>query len=172
MQAQPMADAIGGLSRALLVMHAPRDEIVGIDNASRIFTAAKHPKSFVSLDDADHLLTRPADAQYAASVIAAWASRHLDEQEPDAPHDGEAVTIWGPERGFRTEITDGPHTAFADEPRDFGGTESGPSPYGHLLASLGACTGDDPAHVRRPQGHAVEAGGGAAAARQDPRARL
>src|SRR5690606_35802717 len=84
---QQLDRAVGDLRKALLVLHAPRDEVVGIDNASRIFVAAKHPKSFVSLDDADHLLTRHADAIYVAEVIAAWASRDLPE--PEQP--GEAL---------------------------------------------------------------------------------
>ena len=71
------AKTIAALGKALLVMHSPRDRIVGIDNAAKIFTAAKHPKSFVSLDDADHLLSRSGDAGYAAEVLAAWSSRFL-----------------------------------------------------------------------------------------------
>jgi alpha-beta hydrolase superfamily lysophospholipase len=76
---QRLEDKIRTLGRALLILHAPRDDVVGIDNASRIFLAAKHPKSFISLDDADHLLSRPQDAAYAAGVIAAWAARYLPQ---------------------------------------------------------------------------------------------
>ncbi|MEM6990832.1 MAG: bifunctional alpha/beta hydrolase/OsmC family protein [Myxococcota bacterium] len=136
---QPMRAAIRGLKRALLVMHAPRDEVVGIENASGIFEAARHPKSFVSLDDADHLLTRPSDAHFAASIIASWAERYL----PEADHvagDPERVVAWGPSRGFRTELAVGDHVLVGDEPVDFGGTDKGPSPYGFLQAALGACT--------------------------------
>jgi len=138
-QEQPMQRTVASLRRALLVMHAPKDEVVGIDNASQIFGAAKHPKSFVSLDDADHLLSRSQDAQYVASVIVAWAQRYLPEPALDSP-DGESVTAWGPVRGFRTELQVGPHHTVADEPKEVGGTEAGPSPYGHLLSALGACT--------------------------------
>ncbi|MEM9463660.1 MAG: alpha/beta hydrolase, partial [Myxococcota bacterium] len=81
---QPMRDAIAGLGRPLLVLHAPRDQTVGIDNASRIFAAARHPKSFVSLDDADHLLTRAPDAAFVGSVIATWAARYLDAPPSEA----------------------------------------------------------------------------------------
>jgi alpha-beta hydrolase superfamily lysophospholipase len=88
--AQNLEAAIRNLRRALLVFHAPRDEIVGIDNASRIFAAAKHPKSFVSLDDADHLLRRRADARYVAEVLAAWAGRYLGSEAADRDDTGEA----------------------------------------------------------------------------------
>jgi len=141
-QEQPMQRTIASLRRALLVMHAPEDEIVGINNASQIFGAAKHPKSFVSLDDADHLLTRRRDAQYVATVIVAWAQRYLPDPAIDATPelDGEDAIAWGPIRGFRTELQVGPHHAVADEPKSVGGTATGPSPYGHLLTALGACT--------------------------------
>jgi pimeloyl-ACP methyl ester carboxylesterase len=80
-----LTEDIAGLGRALLVLHAPRDEVVGVENATRIFTAAKHPKSFVTLDDADHLITRGRDAEYAAGVIASWAQRYLDLRPPAPP---------------------------------------------------------------------------------------
>lgn len=141
--AQRLEPALAGLRRALLVLHSPLDEVVGIDNASRIFQAAKHPKSFVSLDSADHLLRQPADARYAAEVIAAWADRYL----PEAPAsvaateagDGEVVVETGDGR-FGQEVRIGRHSLRADEPRAAGGDDTGPSPYGLLLASLGACT--------------------------------
>ncbi len=139
-----MVEAIGSLRRALLVLHAPRDTTVGVDNASRIFGAAKHPKSFVSLDDADHLLSDRADAAFAGSVIATWATRYLDPPAPPtdapAPAEGEEVVARGPETGFRTEIDAAGHPLVADEPRRVGGTDTGPGPYGLVLAGLGACT--------------------------------
>ena len=138
LEEQPMRQAIARLRRALLVMHAPRDETVGVDNAARIFDAAKHPKSFVSLDDADHLLTREEDAEFVGSVITAWAERYLPPV--DAAPEHEDVVAWGPERGFRTELTVGPHVVVADEPPSLGGSDRGPTPYGYLLAGLGACT--------------------------------
>ena len=82
---QRSASASPALRKALLIFHAPRDEIVGIENAGEIFTAARHPKSFVSLDDADHLLTRRADAIYVAEVLAAWASRYLPARREAMP---------------------------------------------------------------------------------------
>ncbi|RFP87565.1 OsmC family protein [Rhodobacteraceae bacterium 63075] len=132
------------LGKALLVLHAPRDEIVGIDNAAEIFMAAKHPKSFITLDDADHLITRPGDAEYAAEVIAAWAARYLD-MRPPAPPPGapEGITrvSEADPQGFLQDIMSGPqHHALADEPEAYGGTNRGMSPYGFLAAGLGACT--------------------------------
>jgi len=140
----PMREAIADLRRALLVLHAPRDATVGIDNATRIFQAAKHPKSFLSLDDADHLLTEPRDAEFVGSMIATWASRYLDAPLPDVdappPAEGEEVVVRGPTAGFRTEIDAAGHPLVSDEPRAAGGTDSGAGPYGLLLAGLGACT--------------------------------
>jgi putative redox protein len=139
-----LAPAIAGLGRALLVLHAPRDTVVGIDNATRIFTAAKHPKSFVTLDTADHLVSDPADADYVAGVIAAWAARYLD-LAPLVPPEGAPegvvrVTEAGPD-GFLQDIAAGPrHRMRADEPASVGGTDLGPTPYGLLAAGLGACT--------------------------------
>ncbi len=143
-QGEVLAGDIAGLKRALLVLHAPRDAIVGIDNATRIFMAAKHPKSFVTLDDADHLISRPADAEYAAEVIAAWSARYLGltapAPPPGAPEGVVRVSEVDPE-GFLQDVSSGPrHHALADEPEAYGGTDRGMSPYGFLAAGLGACT--------------------------------
>jgi uncharacterized OsmC-like protein/pimeloyl-ACP methyl ester carboxylesterase len=132
------AKHIGTLKKALLIMHSPRDHIVSIDNATKIFMAAKHPKSFVSLDDADHLLTRARDAAYAAEVLAAWASRYLEHRAPE-PVPGVRVIEAGHGR-FTEDIFAGRHRLRADEPESMGGTDTGPSPYDLLLAALGACT--------------------------------
>ncbi len=134
---------IAALRKALLVFHAPRDAIVGIDNASRIFLAAKHPKSFVSLDDADHLLSDPRDAAYVAEVLAAWAGRYLPDasaQEAPRGEDGEVIVMEDGEGPFGQTILAGKHRLRADEPDSVGGLDSGPNPYDLLLASLGACT--------------------------------
>ncbi|QJF51536.1 bifunctional alpha/beta hydrolase/OsmC family protein [Roseobacter ponti] len=137
-------DALAGLRAALLVMHAPRDEIVSIDNASRIFLGAKHPKSFVALDTADHLVSGAADAEYVADVIATWSARYLDLRRPapppGAPEGVVRVSEADPD-GFLTDIVSGEgHHLLADEPLAYGGTNRGLSPYGLLSAGLGACT--------------------------------
>ena len=139
-------EAIAALRKALLVFHSPRDTTVDIENAAQIFTAAKHPKSFVSLDDADHLLTRKEDAAYVAAVLAAWAGRYLGDAaagavRPIASSDPGVVTVSESGEGrFSQSITAGRHQLRADEPPDVGGNDSGPTPYGLLLAGLGACT--------------------------------
>lgn len=139
-----LTPAIADLRAALLILHAPRDETVSIDNASTIFLAAKHPKSFVTLDDADHLITRQRDADYAADVIAAWVSRYVTvaapAPPPGAPEGVVRVTEADP-GGFQQDIQSGPrHHAVADEPISYGGTDRGMSPYGFVAAGLGACT--------------------------------
>jgi putative redox protein len=139
-----MTPVIGALHRALLVMHAPRDTIVGIENATQIFVAARHPKSFVTLDEADHLLSNPTDADYAAEVIAAWAARYLELAPPVPPPGAPEGVVRVSEAdagGFLQNVVAGPrHHAVADEPTSFGGTDMGMSPYGFLAAALGACT--------------------------------
>jgi putative redox protein len=138
---QRLVDRVAGLRRALLVLHSPTDDTVGIDNATRIFVAAKHPKSFVSLADADHLLTRRRDALYAAHVIAAWAERYIEAVPPALNEDARAVVVTETrESKFQQAVRIGPHHFLADEPVPAGGGDSGPSPYEWLLAGLGACT--------------------------------
>lgn len=133
-------EVISELGKALLVIHSPQDSIVGIENASEIYLAAKHPKSFVSLDGADHLMSETKDSQYAGNLIGPWASRYIEEsQEYEVAPEGEVWTrISG--NGFLTEITAGKHYMIADEPEGSGGTDIGPSPYGYLLSALGSCT--------------------------------
>lgn len=139
-----LTEALPQLGAALLVLHAPRDAIVGIDNASTIFLAAKHPKSFISLDDADHFLSREQDAEYVADVISSWSSRYLDiAPEPKSPTVPEGVVrvAEAEASGFRQDITiGGKHQIVSDEPVEMGGTDLGPSPYQLLSAALGACT--------------------------------
>jgi uncharacterized OsmC-like protein/alpha-beta hydrolase superfamily lysophospholipase len=144
LQQASLAEAIGQLDAALLVLHAPRDAQVSIDNAAQIFMAAKHPKSFVTLDDADHLITRAADAEYVADVIATWADRYLDLRPPAPPPGAPEGIIHVSEAdsdGFLQDIFAGPHHHLrADEPESYGGTNRGLTPYGLLSAGLGACT--------------------------------
>ncbi|WP_425101253.1 alpha/beta fold hydrolase [Tropicibacter sp. S64] len=142
-QAEPGA-GLAALKAALLVMHAPRDAVVDISNATKIFTASRHPKSFVTLDDADHLVSDPKDAEYAAEVIAAWASRYLTLTPPAPPigaPEGVTRVSEADPLGFLQDIQNGPwHHALADEPKAYGGDNRGMSPYGFLAAGLGACT--------------------------------
>jgi len=138
-----MVDAIADLGRALLVMHSPVDKVVGIDHASKIFRAAKHPKSFISLDRADHLLSDAADSRYAAGVIANWSKKYIpliQEEVKLATFEDNRVVVRTGAGGFRTEVLANGHPLIADEPVSVGGTNTGPSPYELLTAALGACT--------------------------------
>ena len=142
-EGQKLTASIGKLKAALLVMHAPLDSVVGVENATNIFMAAKHPKSFVTLDDADHLVTRAEDAEYAADVIAAWAGRYLGLTPPAPPigaPEGVVRVSEADSDGFLQDVQSGQHHLLADEPLAYGGTNRGPSPYGFLSAGLGACT--------------------------------
>jgi uncharacterized OsmC-like protein/alpha-beta hydrolase superfamily lysophospholipase len=131
------AKTIGSLRKALLILHSPRDLIVDINNAASIFMAAKHPKSFISLDNADHLLSRAEDAAYAAEVLAAWASRYLEQDTERVP----GVRVMEAGHGkFAQDVIAGRHRLRADEPESAGGMDTGPSPYELLAAALGACT--------------------------------
>ncbi len=142
---QRQAERIRALRRPLMALHAPGDTVVPIDNASAIFQAALHPKSFVSLDDADHLLARPADARFAAGVIAAWAGRYIRDAAPittvdSAAPEGDVQVV---ERGtgtYAVAISAGRHHWLGDEPMAVGGDDAGPNPYQLLTAALGACT--------------------------------
>lgn len=139
LRTQDQGRRIASLHRPLLVLHAPTDNSVSIDHATKIYTAARHPKSFLSLDKADHLLSRKEDAARAASLIAAWADAYVEPMPGEAPpHDIEAVETG---RGkFQLQIRTGRHLMFADEPADFGGLDSGPSPFQLLTSALAACT--------------------------------
>lgn len=142
--ATELTAALGTLNAALLVLHAPLDDTVSVDNASQIFLAARHPKSFVTLDNADHLITRAQDAEYAADVIAAWVTRYVDLSPPAPPPgapEGIVRVSEADPAGFLQDVNSGPeHHALADEPRAYGGTNQGMTPYGFVAAGLGACT--------------------------------
>jgi len=141
---QYQADKIANLKKALLVFHSPMDETVSVHEAEKIYRNAKHPKSFISLDDADHLLTRASDAEYVAAAIAAWAARYISEPEnvekkTSAVRAGHVMVAEKNKQFTRTVITDS-HVWLADEPTAVGGGDLGPDPYEHLLAALGTCT--------------------------------
>jgi putative redox protein len=145
---------VRNLGRALLVFHSPTDAIVGIENARMIYDSARHPKSFVSLDGADHLLTDPTDAAYVASIAAVWAARYVDEnawtqRSPTSGLDDAVPTTSGYQvpgarattrKGLATEIATRGFLMRADEPAADGGTETGPTPYDLLAAALATCT--------------------------------
>ncbi len=142
LEKQDLPSSIGALRKALLIMHAPLDDVVEIDNASALFVAAKHPKSFVSLDTADHLLSREADSKYAGRVLASWASRYLPRPTaPEMPSGSDSAVVARTRAdGFKTEVRMADYEIVADEPRSVGGTGLGPTPYDLLSAALATCT--------------------------------
>jgi uncharacterized OsmC-like protein len=136
--------SLAKMKKALLVMHAPLDNTVGVDNASQIFLAAKHPKSFVALDGADHLLTRKEDAIYAGSILAAWAAHYVSvpaaQDKPLIAAAGEVIVAETGTGNYALAVAAGKHRLRADEPESAGGSDTGPAPYELLMAALGACT--------------------------------
>jgi len=146
LRSHKVLDAVAEMGLPLLILHSPVDDVVGISHARAIYEAAQHPKSFVSLDRADHLLLQdPADARHVASVVAAWAERYLDLDEPEAAEEKEelehgVVLVRGGTERYRQEVRARDHLLIADEPTDVGGGDLGPTPYDLLLAALGTCT--------------------------------
>lgn len=141
LKGQDQAARLAGLKRALLVLHSPVDDVVSIDEAGEIFKAAKHPKSFVSLDRADHMLGDPADIAWAAAVIAAWASRHVGvAAAAEPPADGVVRVVETGAGKFQARVHAGGAVLNSDEPEGVGGMGSGPTPYELVSAGLGACT--------------------------------
>lgn len=137
-----VTEKVEGLGKALLVMHSPLDNVIGVAHAIEIFAAARNPKSYVSLDPADHLLSKREDAEFAARMIGAWADRYIVEPEQFPPPAPSAQIVVG-ETGqgkFLNHVVAGRHRLLADEPESVGGFDAGMSPYDLLAAALGACT--------------------------------
>lgn len=130
---------IKNLDRALLVLHSPQDQIVGINNAQEIYQQAMHPKSFISLDGSDHLMQKDVDARYVGAMISSWSLRYIDTNAAEEAPEGEVKIRIG-KSGYTTEVIAGRHQLIADEPASVGGNDEGPTPYGFLLSGLGACT--------------------------------
>nr|MCH9757997.1 bifunctional alpha/beta hydrolase/OsmC family protein [Pseudomonadota bacterium] len=145
-----LAEKISAMGKALLIFHSVADTTVGIENARKIYEAAKHPKSFISLDRADHLLSDKRDGVYVSDVLAAWAQRYLPAAqaaatdaagvEQQAVDEDSTVVVESVGSGLAQKITNGKHELVADEPSSLGGSNTGPTPYGYLLSALGACT--------------------------------
>jgi len=136
-----LRDKINRLGKALLILHAPQDRIVSIENAEKIYVAARHPKSFISLDGADHLLTRKEDGHYVGEVIASWVKRYIDKPAENLLHSNSQVAVrLNAADAFTSEVKSGKHHFVADEPESVGGNDFGPSPYELVSSALGACT--------------------------------
>ncbi|MEO6683109.1 MAG: bifunctional alpha/beta hydrolase/OsmC family protein [Ginsengibacter sp.] len=138
---KPLSKIVNSFKKAFLILHSPQDTTVFIDNAEKLYHAARHPKSFISLDGADHLLSDNVDSQYAGNVIAGWATRYVEIPKPDEPTStSEVAASLDSEEKFTTHLKLGDHFFIADEPTSFGGNNFGPSPYQFFSASLAACT--------------------------------
>ncbi len=143
LRSQKVLDQVANLKRPILIFHAPLDQVVGIDNATSLFVAARHPKSFVSLDNADHMVSRKEDAHFISTLLSGWIDRYLDEEPSEAaprPQDGVVVVTETGLGNYSNSVLTDRHTLTTDEPTNMGGKDTGPSPYEYLTASLGACT--------------------------------
>ena len=143
-QGARVLDAVKSLKKPLLILHSPTDDVVGIENATDLFIAAKHPKSFVSLDRSDHLLSGRSDADFVVDVIAGWSARYIEAlaaASETTPQTNKVVVQETGENGpYQNEVLIGGRRYFADEPKSYGGADTGPDPYAWVAAGLGACT--------------------------------
>ncbi len=141
LEAVNLSSVLRKMKKALLIAHSPQDNIVGIDNAANIFKEARHPKSFISLDGADHLLSKAEDSTYIGSVIANWARRYIDFKDMEKPDTNLQVvaSLKGNDK-FTTQIKAGKHYLIGDEPESYGGNDFGPTPYDFVSAGLATCT--------------------------------
>ncbi len=140
LETKTMELTLKNLRKPFLVIHSPQDETVGIQNARELYQYAHHPKSFISIDNADHLLSRKEDSVYVGNVIAGWAERYLEIPEKENLSTPHQVAVSIGNEGFTSEVIAGNHRLTADEPKDFGGNDFGPSPYDFVASGLGACT--------------------------------
>ncbi|MEP5547674.1 bifunctional alpha/beta hydrolase/OsmC family protein [Maribacter dokdonensis] len=139
-ESKPMKEVLKNFRKPYLVLHSPQDTVVGIENAKELYQYAHHPKSFISIDKADHLLMDSVDSTYVGNVIAGWAERYLDIPKRTPLKTSHQVAVSIGNEGFTSEIVAGNHLLIADEPKDFGGNDFGPSPYDYVSSGLGACT--------------------------------
>jgi len=130
------------LRKPLLILHSPQDETVSIENAAKIYTAAHHPKSFISLDGANHLLSNKRDSEYVGNIIAGWVRRYInaEEKQEKSIQSKSKVAVLTSDESYTTQIKAGKHHLLADEPEDVGGDDRGPTPYDLMSSALGACT--------------------------------
>ena len=140
LRSKDMFKILRDLKKPILVLHSPQDNVVEIENAAKIYRAAFHPKSFVSLDGADHMLSKKGDAAYAGDLVASWMARYVVPPKIEKLKTDAQVAVRLGEVGFTSEIQAGQHGMLADESEDLGGDDFGPSPYQYLSAALGACT--------------------------------
>ncbi|SDJ92544.1 putative redox protein [Catalinimonas alkaloidigena] len=141
LEANKSEQVVHQLQRALLILHSPQDRIVSVENAAKLYQYARHPKSYVSLDGADHLLSNEADACYAGDLIATWSTRYVPVPPPAQVDSDKEVAVRTEPGSFTSFVKAGRHHFIADEPQDIGGHDFGPTPYHLLTAALGACTG-------------------------------
>ena len=141
LETQALPEVAKNLNKALLIIHSPQDATVEIKNAEEIYVAAKHPKSFISIDGADHLLLKKEDSKYVGNVISNWVKRYINIPNSDTLKTAhQVIASLNAEDGFSTQMKVGSHQMMADEPTSFGGNNFGPSPYELVSAGLSACT--------------------------------